>query len=269
MRNTLGFVLLLALPFGVLGQAPPPPAPPPPFAAPGFPAPPGVSYLGIGIQEITAERAKALKLPEAAGVEITRVGLDTPADKAGLKEGDVVLQYNGVKVEGIEQFSRLVRETPVGREEKLDIFRNGAAQTVAVKIGQHPALPGYPDGLGFRLPDVPRVFPGMRSPMLGVEAEAIDGQLAQYFGAADGVLVRSVMKNSAAEKAGIKAGDVILRLDDMKVTSPADISARLRAARGKGVSVALLRDHKETVLQVETREPRLGRAQPVRLITVE
>jgi len=62
---------------------------------------------------------------------------------------------------------------------------------------------------------------------------------------------------------------VILRLDDMKVTSPADISARLRAARGKGVSVALLRDHKETVLQVETPEPRFGRAQPVRLITIE
>jgi serine protease Do len=225
--------------------------------------------MGIGIQEITAERAKALKLPEAAGVEITRVGLDTPADKGGLKVGDVVLQYSGVKVEGIEQFSHLVRETPVGREEKLDIFRNGAAQTVAVKIGQHPPLPGFPDSFGFRLPDVPRVFPGMRSPLLGVEAESIDGQLAQYFGVSDGVLVRSVMKNSAAEKAGIKAGDVILRLDEMKVTSPAEISARLRAARGKGVSVALLRDHKEMLLQVETPEPRFGRAQPAHLIMIE
>jgi serine protease Do len=269
MKNTLYIAVwgILALPFGALSQAPPPP--PPATPARVFTVPPGGSYLGIGIQEMTAERAKALKLPEVAGVEITRVGPDSPADKAGLKSGDVVLQYNGVKVEGIEQFSRLVRETPVGREEKLDIFRNGAPQTVTVKIGQHPALPGFPDGFGFRLPDVPRVFPGMRSPMLGVEAESIDGQLAQYFGVNEGVLVRSVMKNSVAEKAGIKAGDVILRLDDMKVASPADISARLRSARGKVVMVTLMREHKETALPVDVPEPRFGRAEPVRLITFE
>jgi len=271
MRNVLGFAMLLALPFGARGQAPAPPFPPAPpaTAARVFMAPAGGSYLGVGIQEVTPERAKELKLPEAAGVEVTRVGPDSPADKAGLKAGDVVLQYNGVKVEGIEQFSRLVRETPVGRDQKLDIFRNGATETVTAKIGPRPAPPGFPDGFGFRLPDVPRVFPGMRSPMLGVEAESIDGQLAQYFGVTEGVLVRSVTKNSAAEKAGIKAGDVILRLDDMKVVSPADISARLHAARGKSVMVALMRDHKELVLPVEAPELRPGRAEPARLLTIE
>ncbi len=265
MKNVL-YIATWALPFAALGQAPPPLPPAPPARV--LVAPAG-SYLGIGIQEITAERAKALKLPDVAGVEITHVGQDSPADKAGLKAGDVVLQYSGTRVEGIEQFSRLVRETPVGRDEKLDIFRNGAPQTVTVKIGQHPALPGFPDGFGFRTPDIPRVFPGMRSPMLGVEAESIDGQLAQYFGVNDGVLVRSVMKNSAAEKAGIKAGDVILRLDDTKVNSPAEISARLRTVRGRPVGVALMRDHKETSLSVEVPEARVGRAEPVHLITLE
>ena len=71
-------------------QGPPPPVRPLP----------GGSYLGIGIQEINADRAKALKLPPGAVVEITRVGNGSPADKAGLKTGDVVLQYNGVRVEG-------------------------------------------------------------------------------------------------------------------------------------------------------------------------
>jgi serine protease Do len=269
MRNLSSLVLSLALPFGALAQAPPAPAPPPATPARLLAAAPGSSYLGIGIQEITAERAKVLKLRDAAGVEITRVGPGSPADRAGLKAGDVVLQYNGVKIEGIEQFARMVRETPVGREEKLDIVRDGTPQSVTVKIGQHPASPIFPEGFGFRLPDVPRVFEGVRSPMLGVEVETIDGQLAQYFGVTDGVLVRSVIKNSAAERAGFKAGDVILRVDDTKVGSAADITARLQAAHGRALSVALMRDHKETTLSVDVPEPRLGRAEPARLISPE
>ena len=130
---------------------------------------PGGSYLGIGIQEITADRAKALRLREEAGVEITRVGPDSPADKAGLKAGDVVLRYNGTKVEGLEQLSRLVRETPVGREAKLDIFRNGAPQAVTVKIGQHP--PGLVSrGFRFPLAGRPASLYGIAQPDVGVEA---------------------------------------------------------------------------------------------------
>jgi serine protease Do len=223
-------------------QGPPPPIRPLP----------GGSYLGIGIQEINADRAKALKLPPGAVVEITRVGTGSPADKAGLKTGDVVLQYNGVRVEGIEHFSRIVRDTPVGRDVKLEILRNGAAQTVSAKIGQHPApqVFPFPDGFGLPLPDGPRIFEGWRSPMLGVEAESLDGQLAQYFGVSQGVLVRAVMKGSPAEKGGIKAGDVILRIEDGKVATPADISGRLRALGGKSVPVALMRDHKEMTVNV-------------------
>jgi serine protease Do len=225
--------------------------------------------LGIGIQEITAERAKALKLRDEAGVEVTRVAPDSPAEKAGLKAGDVVLQYNGTKVEGLEQLSRLVRETPVGREVKLDIYRGGAAQTLTARIGEHPPLPGMPDGFSFHMPDVPRIIQGLRSPMLGVEAESIDGQLAQYFGVNEGVLVRTVMKGSAAEKAGVKAGDVILRVDEMKVSTPGEISARLRAAHGKPVPVAVMREHKEMSITVEAEAHAGGRAEPVRMVMFE
>jgi serine protease Do len=268
MRSRL-LMTALALPWWAMGQPPAPPQPPPaPFSRVITVTSPG-SYLGIGIQEITAERAKALKLREEAGVEITRVAADSPAEKAGLKGGDVVLQYNGMKVEDLEQLSRLVRETPVGREVKLEIFRNGAAQTVTAKVGEHPAVPGLSDGWGFRMPDVPRIIQGLRSPMLGVEAESIDGQLAQYFGVSEGVLVRSVMKGSAAEKAGVKAGDVILRIDDTKVATPAEVSARLRAARGKPIPVALMRERKEMSVTVEAPESRAGRAEPVRLVTLE
>jgi len=268
MRSILPLAVL-ALPWWAMGQAPAPPQPPASFPRMIALQPiPIRSYLGIGIQEITAERAKSLKLSEEAGVEITRVAPDSPADKAGLKAGDVVLQYNGMKVESLEQFSRLVRETPVGREVKLDIFRNGATQTIAARVAEHPAVPGLPDGFSFRMPDVPRIIQGLRSPMLGVEAESIDGQLAQYFGVSEGVLVRTVMKGSAAEKAGVKAGDVILRLDDMKVVTPVEISGHLRAARGKPVAVSLMRDRKEISVTVEAQEA-AGRAEPVRVVTLE
>jgi len=235
------------------GQAPAPQQAQP--AARLFPIHGG--YLGVGIQEITPERAKALKLRDEAGVEITSVIHDSPAEAAGLKAGDVVIAYGGQKVEGREQFSRMVRETPVGREVKLDVVRNGATQTVTVKIdnrtlprilvpeGVHLNMPDMP------MPDIPRVFPGMNSPMLGIEAESIDGQLAAYFGSKDpSVLVRTVLRNSAAERAGLKAGDVILRVDDIKVASAADISARLRATQGKSVQLALLRDRKEMSITV-------------------
>src|SRR5437660_296693 len=93
------------------------------------------SFIGVGIQEVDSERAKTLKLGQEGGVEVTRVDPDSPADKAGVKTGDVVLQFSGQRVEGIEQFSRLVRETPPGREVKLDMVRSGAPQTATVKVG--------------------------------------------------------------------------------------------------------------------------------------
>src|SRR3954454_4231085 len=78
----------------------------------------GGSFLGLGVSEIDSDRAKALNLREERGVEITRVEEDSPASRAGLKIADVVLEYGGQRVEGTEQFVRLVHETPVGREVK-------------------------------------------------------------------------------------------------------------------------------------------------------
>lgn len=223
----------------------------------------GSSFIGVMVQEIDSERSKALKLHEEAGVEVTRIEPDSPADHAGIKAGDVILQYNGQHVEGMEQFSRLVHETPAGREVKLDIVRGGAPQVIMAKIGMRHATPfaGLPPGLPpgmpapmqrfeFQMPDIPRSFMSWRSSVLGIECESLDGQLAEYFGVKEGVLVRSVTKGSAAEKAGIKAGDVITRIDDTKVAAPSDISGRIRSMRGKSIPMVVIRDHKEMTLSV-------------------
>jgi serine protease Do len=220
------------------------------------------------MQEVDSERAKVLKLHEEGGVEITIVEPDSPAEKAGLKVGDVVQKYNGQRVEGMQQFARMVRETPAGREVKIEISRGGAWQSVMVRVAQrknpHPDMgepTPMPDRLDIHIPDLPRGFMTLRSSVLGVEAESIDGQLAQYFGVKEGVLVRSVTKASSADKAGIRAGDVILKIDDARVATPADISGRLRALRGKSTQVLLMRDHKELTVAVTIADDDPGRIQ--------
>src|SRR5580658_2244044 len=112
------------------------------FQAPGGPqvyeyhaGMPGGTFLGVSLEEVDAARARDLKLKETYGVEITRVEEASPAEKAGLKSGDVVLEYNGQRVEGMEQFGRLVHETPAGREAKLLISRGGVTQSMSATLG--------------------------------------------------------------------------------------------------------------------------------------
>jgi serine protease Do len=231
----------------------------------------GGSFLGVAVQEIDAERAKALHLKDEHGVEVTRVEDESPAAKAGMKVGDVALEYNNERVEGTEQFIRLVRETPAGRDVKILVSRGGSTQTLIVKIAMRKAFAGK--GLeGFRfempnaeefhnipVPDIPKTFMSWRSGMLGVEAESVNGQLGQYFGVKEGVLIRAVMKDSVAEKAGIKAGDVVTKVDGTAVSSPNEVTTALRSRRGKNaVPVTLTRDHHEMTLTVNLEAEKSG-----------
>src|ERR1051326_6957186 len=208
----------------------------------------GGSYLGVGAMDVTPERAKALNLKEERGVEISKVDPDGPAGKAGFKEGDVVLEFNGQPVQSFAQFSRMVQETPVGRQVKVTVWRSNATQTLTATIGEkknQPMIIGPDSGWNFNMPSMPNMpempnieiphFGAMQNPMLGIIGEPIgqEEQLAEFFGVQEGVLVRSVRKGSAAEKAGIKAGDVITKVDDTKVTSSAEITRALRNARSK------------------------------------
>lgn len=137
-------------------------------------------------------------------------------------------------------------------------------QTLMVKVGaKHPnnvlslTAPALaPNGFEFHMPDMPRNFMSWQRSMLGVEAESLDGQLAQYFGVKEGVLIRSVTSGSAADKAGAKAGDVIVRVDDTKVATPAEVSNRIRALHGKQINIVVMRDHKEVPLTITIDEDR-------------
>src|ERR1035441_7753189 len=94
----------------------------------------GGSYLGVGTADVDSARAKALKLKEERGAEITKVYEDSPAAKAGFKDGDVVLEFNGQAVQGTEQLARMVRETPPGRQVKVVVWRNGSNETLTATV---------------------------------------------------------------------------------------------------------------------------------------
>ena len=262
-RITSLFAAALLVASVALAQTEPPAPPKPPKAPKIFVQGPGSSFLGVGVAEIDSERVKALNLKEERGVEVKSVDDESPAAKAGVKVGDVILEYNGQRVEGDEQFVRLVHETPVGRQAKLLISRGGATQTLTATIGVRSgnsffwnedslkSLQSEMRGLEHRMPDTPRSLMLWQSRTLGVESESLSSQLAEYFGVKEGVLVRSVMKGTAAEKAGIRAGDVITKVGDKKVNSARDITNALRAAPSvKGIPITITRERKEVTLNV-------------------
>jgi serine protease Do len=219
----------------------------------------GGVYLGVRLADIDADRAKALQLGEARGVEVVKVEPGSPAESAGIKAGDVLLSYNGENILGARQLGRLVSETPEGRRVKIQLWRDGRTQSIAATIAESRAPHVFPTDLNLQMPDIHLAMPDVpnallvwKSAALGVECEPVDAQLAEYFGVKHGVLVRSVEKGSAAEKAGLRAGDVLTGIGDRTVSTPRDVMAYLRAQRrsGKPVTMALMRDHRELTVSL-------------------
>lgn len=227
------------------------------------------SYLGVDIKDVTAEKVSALKLKEERGCEITTVDQDAPAGKAGLKEKDVILEFNGQRVEGEESLRRMLRETPAGRTVALGISRDGQPMTINVTLGDRaklahgrvytrrsgdaPRVITIPD-VEFRMPDIeiPAIEVMARSTVgAGMMIDNLTPQLGEYFGVKDGhgVLVRSVEKGSAAEAAGLKAGDVIVKINNEEIADRTDLRRTLRGVKGK-TSITVIRDKREQTFTI-------------------
>jgi serine protease Do len=232
----------------------------------------GPSYLGIEAREVTPENVKQYKLQAERGVVIGRVAKDSPASKAGLKETDVITEVNGQRVEGATQFRRMIREIPAGRTVELKVWRDGRAQSLSAKLDQaeelHRVTRGtMPGSFAFQMPevempDMPEVLtpPGAfdaldlvmpSHPRLGIDAEDIGGQLGNFFGVPDGegVLVRSVHSGSAADKGGLKAGDVITKFDGERIRSLGELREKL-AQKTETATLTVTRDKKELTMSV-------------------
>jgi len=224
------------------------------------------SYLGVDITDVTTERLSALKLKEEKGVEITMVDQDAPAGKAGMKEHDVILTMNGATVESGAQLRRMIHETPAGRLVSFGLSRDGQPMTVKVQLAdKHKEFASaFPKAKEwhFEMPDV-HVMPDIDIPSInmvvvtqsarsGLMMENITPQLGDFFGVknGNGVLVRSVEKGSRAEKAGFRAGDVIVKVNDQPVHDTSDFAHAVKSRTGNTVNVGVVRDKKEQNLNL-------------------
>ncbi len=212
------------------------------------------SWLGVEIDDVTAAKARELKLPGDYGAAVTRVEADSPAARAGLKTGDVILEFAGQRVRSVAELSRLVRETPVGRSVPMQVSRAGKTLSLTAQIGKRPHSEFSPH---FEMPPVhmPKFkfnFAWMGRPRLGILGNDLTSQLAQYFGVQQGkgVLVSQVNDGSAAQKAGLKAGDVIVKVGDEEVDSVSELRHALRGDQ-KQVTLTIVRNRQEQKVSVE------------------
>jgi serine protease Do len=146
LRLILAGGLLFAAPAAFAQDTPPPPAPPAPPEARVWSSTPRGSYLGITLDEVDEKDQERLRLAEPSGALIRLVSPGSPAADAGLRENDVVVGFNGTRVENAGQLSRLVRETPAGRAVTLDVMRDGHRTEIEAKVGQRTAM-AYSHGI--------------------------------------------------------------------------------------------------------------------------
>ena len=215
----------------------------------------GSSYMGVDIADVSAERLGELKLKEEHGAEVTMVDQDAPAFKAGLHEHDVILSLNGTPVESAAQLRRMIKETPPGRVVSLGISRDGQPMTIKVQLAdrkksmswepEEPVLPKLPTVRDFDLPVSVVVVHQLAHS--GLMVENITPQLGDFFGVKDGkgALVRSVEKGSRGEKAGFRAGDVVVKVNNQPVHDTSDFTRAIRSSSSGTAAVTVMREKRE------------------------
>jgi len=225
-------------------------------------------WLGIVLTDIDSAKAKELKLGSENGVLVKDVRENSPAAKAGLTKDDVITEFAGEKVRSAAQLSRLVRETPAGRSASLVVNRAGKTLSLTAQLETRHrgpmsmAEPGQPLQ-DFTVP-VPPPVPGRkfnvfipRGARLGISGDDLTPQLAEFFGVKQGkgVLVREVIVGTAAEKAGLKAGDVIVAVDGKEVATVGGLRRALAEgktdAEKRKATLNIVRDKREQTLSVE------------------
>lgn len=238
------------------------------------------SQIGVSIRDVDEEAARQARLETPSGVVVEEVQEGSPAEKAGFREGDLVVEFDGERVRSTRQFTRLVQETPAGREVQVVVMRDGnrTALSVAPRASEGrgfrffhdddgprilfppaqpapPAPPAPPRPPAFEFfPQIERFFGS--SGRLGITVDSLSDQLATYFGVDEGVLVTAVSSGSVAEKAGVRAGDVIVSIDGAAVASTSDLSRRVsRLEDGDEFTLEVVRNKQKLTLTGKVEAP--------------
>lgn len=240
------------------------------------------NYLGVRVEELTRENAKTYGLSgEPRGVGVTQVLKNSPAERAGLRERDVIVRFDGEPVTSVRKLNRLVAESSPDHTARVTVLRGGSEQEVSAKLARRermrPAVAGQLFG-GIDLAEAQRLgeewaknseewkrenksfeefgrdgsgfFMLGPSRRIGVSTTTLGKQLADYFGVSHGVLISSVEAGSPADKAGLKAGDVVTEVDGKQVDDASDLVRALGAKEEGDVSLTVVRDKQRRNVRV-------------------
>lgn len=228
--------------------------------------------IGVQVRDVSAEEGQRAKLSPAEGAYVTQVEDGGPAQKAGIQNGDVIVEFDGERVRSARQLSRLVRESADDRRVKTTIVRDGSRRTVELIPSSERDRFEMPDlsRLDRQMRDLAQRFefrydgPGGRGfggwydgsrGRLGVSLLKLSDQLASYFGVKAGALVTSVEADSPAGRAGLEAGDVITSINSRAVSDPSDVLDEVRRAADAGsLALTVMRNRKELALTAKMPE---------------
>ena len=197
--------------------------------------------LGVGIQSLTKELAQSFKLDQPVGAVITNVEKGSPADKAGLKVGDVILSYNGKKIEDPNELPRLVAATKPGEKAKLEVWRNGKREQVAATVGEFPT----------EAKAAARTAPAKEShDTLGLAVSELPPEGRKALGVDYGLVVEDV-RGGAAAASGLERGDVIVAIGQDRFRSLEEFNKMLSQRKGQRVPLLVRRGDSALFVPVE------------------
>ena len=199
-------------------------------------------WIGVRIQSVSADLAEGLKLPNAKGALIASVTPGGPAEAAGIKQGDVVLKFDGRDVTEMRGLPRIVAETPVAKSVDVTVWRKGKEVNLSAKVGEYPENEDQASVEPASQQPAPE-DQGSKVESLGIDLAALDQNGRDKYGLsgdAEGVLVTDVDQNGPAAEKDLRPGDVIVEVDQKAVKSPGDVRDRVKAAQDNGYRVVTL-----------------------------
>jgi C-terminal processing protease CtpA/Prc len=224
----------------------------------------GKGWLGVSIQDVTPRLARERNLKTKTGALVSDVMEESPAEKAGLKEDDVIVEFQGKAIEDAGELTDAVRATAPETAASVTLYRGEEKKTLTVTVGKNRSrsyaysytIPPVPH-IRVPAPRIPRIQMFMSDELFGLSLTDLKGQLGEYFGAPDGrgVLVQEVERKSAADNAGFKAGDVIVKVGTDQVETTRDIMEAVEEVKeGAKVEFGVIRKGSPATLTVEADE---------------
>lgn len=232
-----------------------------------------MAELGIVAVEISKNNFTSYNLSEVRGVGVQRVVENSPAEKSGFMEGDVIVRYNGEEVTSVSKLVRLIRETAPDHQVKITVLRHSTEIDLTAEMGgqqkvrltsdmvsayksESPFQPGVEIYQGQILPEnggAPSGFVMERSYYLGVNVMPLSSQLAKHLGVTEGkgLLISEVSENSPAAKSGLKAGDVIVSVDEQKTVANIDLIKAVNTKKDAPLSVTFIRDKRRQTIKIK------------------